>query len=220
MATRRETGDVTGVRENIATGPTTPGEQLPEGWTFIEAVGAATDCRDRVYVFNRGEHPVIVFDRDGRFVTRGAKGASSGRTASPSVGMTPSTHRRHRPHRPQVHPRRRAAADAGHERQALRHRREGHRLPHHQRGGPPFNQPTNLALAPDGTLYVTDGYGNARVHKFSPDGRLLFSWGEPGERARPVPPAARHRRGPRRAACTSPTARTAACSSSRRTAVS
>ena len=27
---------------------------------------------------------------------------------------------------------------------------------------------------------VSDGYGNARVHKYSPDGKLLFSWGEPG----------------------------------------
>ena len=29
-------------------------------------------------------------------------------------------------------------------------------------------------------MYVSDGYGNARVHKFAADGRLLFSWGEPG----------------------------------------
>src|SRR5262249_5479221 len=47
--------------------------------------------------------------------------------------------------------------------------------------GPPFHYPTDLALAPDGSLYVSDGYGNARIHKFSPDGRLLFSWGEPGD---------------------------------------
>jgi DNA-binding beta-propeller fold protein YncE len=49
-----------------------------------------------------------------------------------------------------------------------------------RRVGPPFHRPTNVALAADGSLYVTDGYGNARVHKFSPNGRLLFSWGEPG----------------------------------------
>src|SRR5438552_16200766 len=48
------------------------------------------------------------------------------------------------------------------------------------RGGPPFNRPTNLAVAPNGDLYVTDGYGNARVHRFSPTGELLASWGEPG----------------------------------------
>jgi DNA-binding beta-propeller fold protein YncE len=49
------------------------------------------------------------------------------------------------------------------------------------RAGPPFHYPTNLALSTEGELYVSDGYGNARVHKFSPDGRLLFSWGEPGD---------------------------------------
>ena len=47
-------------------------------------------------------------------------------------------------------------------------------------GGAPFHYPTNVALAADGSLYISDGYGNARVHKFSRDGRHLFSWGEPG----------------------------------------
>ncbi|MEX0641113.1 MAG: peptidyl-alpha-hydroxyglycine alpha-amidating lyase family protein, partial [Pirellulales bacterium] len=49
-----------------------------------------------------------------------------------------------------------------------------------RRAGPPFHYPTNVALSPEGDLYVCDGYGNARVHKFAADGRLLFSWGEPG----------------------------------------
>src|SRR5207248_6491697 len=49
-----------------------------------------------------------------------------------------------------------------------------------RRAGPPFHYPTNLAVGPSGDLYVTDGYGNARVHRFAPDGRLLQSWGEPG----------------------------------------
>jgi DNA-binding beta-propeller fold protein YncE len=48
------------------------------------------------------------------------------------------------------------------------------------RTGPPFHYPTNLALSPEGEMYISDGYGNARVHKFSAEGRLLFSWGEPG----------------------------------------
>jgi DNA-binding beta-propeller fold protein YncE len=49
-----------------------------------------------------------------------------------------------------------------------------------KRSAPPFHYPTNLATGPGGELYVSDGYGNARVHKFAADGRLLFSWGEPG----------------------------------------
>jgi DNA-binding beta-propeller fold protein YncE len=51
------------------------------------------------------------------------------------------------------------------------------------RAGPPFHYPTNLALSPDGAIYISDGYGNARIHKFTPDGRLLLSWGEPGSAA-------------------------------------
>jgi DNA-binding beta-propeller fold protein YncE len=50
-----------------------------------------------------------------------------------------------------------------------------------RRSGPPFCYPTAVDFAPDGSLYVTDGYGNARVHKFSIEGRLLDMWGEPGD---------------------------------------
>ena len=48
------------------------------------------------------------------------------------------------------------------------------------RGGPPFNGPTDVCILSDGTVFVTDGYGNARVHRFSPDGGLELSWGQPG----------------------------------------
>jgi sugar lactone lactonase YvrE len=47
-------------------------------------------------------------------------------------------------------------------------------------GGGPFNIPTDIALAPDGTMFMSDGYGNARVHKFTADGRCVASWGQPG----------------------------------------
>jgi len=46
--------------------------------------------------------------------------------------------------------------------------------------GPPFNSPTNVAVGPNNDLFVTDGYGNARVHRFSEAGELQASWGEPG----------------------------------------
>jgi sugar lactone lactonase YvrE len=49
-----------------------------------------------------------------------------------------------------------------------------------RRGGPPFNRPTAVAVAKNGDLYVADGYNNSRVHRFSPDGKLIHSWGEPG----------------------------------------
>ena len=41
--------------------------RLPEGWSFGHVIGVAVDSRDDVYVVNRGEHPVIVFDYGGNF---------------------------------------------------------------------------------------------------------------------------------------------------------
>ena len=46
--------------------------------------------------------------------------------------------------------------------------------------GRPFNMPTGLAIAPSGDLFVSDGYGGNRVHRFNADGELLLSWGAPG----------------------------------------
>ena len=44
-----------------------------------------------------------------------------------------------------------------------------------------FNQPTDIAIAADGSFYVCDGYGNSRVMKFSAEGQFLFAWGEKGK---------------------------------------
>ena len=49
-------------------------EQLPEGWSFVEVAGVATDSKDRVYAFNRGAHPMIIFDRDGKFLNAWGEG--------------------------------------------------------------------------------------------------------------------------------------------------
>jgi hypothetical protein len=46
--------------------------------------------------------------------------------------------------------------------------------------GLPFHRCTHTALAPNGDIYVSDGYGNARVHRYNANGELIASWGEPG----------------------------------------
>ena len=47
--------------------------------------------------------------------------------------------------------------------------------------GLPFNRPTRVGIDKrTGEFYVADGYSNAVVHKYSPDGNLLFTWGESG----------------------------------------
>jgi peptidylglycine monooxygenase len=44
----------------------------------------------------------------------------------------------------------------------------------------PFNHPTDVAVASDGEIYVSDGYGNSNVHRMAADGTHLMSWGKPG----------------------------------------
>ena len=51
------------------------------------------------------------------------------------------------------------------------------------RSAGPFNRPTWLSPSPSGDLYVSDGYRNARIHRFSADGALISSWGSPGKTA-------------------------------------
>ncbi len=50
-----------------------------------------------------------------------------------------------------------------------------------ERAAGPFNHPTEMIAHPNGDIYVTDGYRNARVHRFTQDGRLIASWGTPGK---------------------------------------
>lgn len=155
-------------------------EQLPEGWSFVEVAGVATDRSDRVYVFSRGEHPVIVFDRDGRFLDAWGEGTF---TNPHGICIGPDelvyccdnmdhTVRVFRTDGTLVRTLGQAgvASDTGFVAWT-------HPVTH---AGGPFNMVTNAAPGPDGRLYVSDGYGNARVHVFSPAGEHLFSWGEPG----------------------------------------
>jgi DNA-binding beta-propeller fold protein YncE len=158
-------------------------EQLPAGWSHGDVAGVATDSADRVYVFNRSEHPVIVYDQDGRFLRSWGEGVFS------------------RPHGITIHDDVVFCADdTDHTLRALTldgdllwtlgtlnvasdtgYSPEGRaNLKSIRRGGGPFNRPTRLAVAPNGDLYVSDGYGNARIHRFSAQRELLQSWGEPG----------------------------------------
>ena len=159
-------------------------EQLPQGWHHGDVAGVASDSQDRVYVFNRSEHPVIVYDRDGRFLTSWGEGVFTrphGITIWDDVVYL--------------------ADDSDHT--VRKFSLEGELLqtlgnanvPSHTgyvadgssnlrtivRGAGPFNRPTRLSVAPGGDLYVSDGYGNARIHRFAADGTLKQSWGGPGK---------------------------------------
>jgi DNA-binding beta-propeller fold protein YncE len=181
MSSTRQRGSVTVGTGDLCYEALGQWETLPPGWSFGEVAGVATDSRDRVYVFNRGDHPVMVFDRDGQFLTSWGEGLfqrAHGIFIGPDDAVYCTDDLDHTVRKfttdgkplltlgSSGHPS--DTGVVGNDYRTIR------------RGGPPFNRPTNLALAPDGSLYVTDGYGNARVHRFAPDGRLLHSWGEPG----------------------------------------
>ena len=144
--------------------------KLPEGWEFKDVASVAVDSKDRVYAFNRGDHPMIVFDRDGNFLR------------SWGEGTFPRAHGLHIDADDILY----CTDDGGHfvrkctteGKVLLEIGVPGQAAPY--MSGKPFHRCTHTALSPKGEIYVSDGYGNARVHKFSPDGKLLLSWGEPG----------------------------------------
>ena len=155
-------------------------EQIPEGWRHGDVAGVATDAQDRVYVFNRSEHPLMIYEPDGRFIKSWGEGIFT------------------RPHGITIHEGIVYLADDsdhtvrkftldGELLQTLGTLNQpsdtGYKAPSLTtitRGGGPFNRPTRLSVATNGDLYVSDGYGNARIHRFSAKGELLQSWGGPG----------------------------------------
>ncbi len=149
--------------------------KVPEGWTLGEVPSVAIDDQDRVYVFNRGARPLMVFDRDGNFLD--------------SWGEELFT----RPHGLHIGPDQAIYCTDEGTHTVSKCTLDGKLLlrigtpnqPAPRMSNRPFNRCTHTALAPNGDIYVSDGYGNAAIHKFSPDGKFLFSWGtagsDPGE---------------------------------------
>ena len=127
----------------------------------------AVDAGGALYVCQRRATPVLVFDPEGNFVRSWGDGVLAdphGITVAPDGRVLVVDRDAH-----QV-----LAFDAGGKLLfALGER-------HRPRTQAPFNHPTDVAVGPEGDLYVSDGYGNTMVHKFAPDGALLRSWGGRG----------------------------------------
>jgi len=144
--------------------------KIPPYFTLIDPVDVATDSEDRVFVFCRGNHPVLIFDRNGNFISCWGEGHfryPHGIFVGPddSVYLIDS----------QTHTVEKFTL-SGELILRLGVRNCAEPTHHHA----PFNMPTGLALGPSGEMFVSDGYGNSLVHKFSPDGKLIKTWGEYG----------------------------------------
>ncbi len=145
--------------------------KLPDGWQWDADVAAVgVDRHDNVYAFSRGAHPMIVFDRNGNFLRSWGEGVFN------------------RPHGVHMAPDGTVFLTDDGDHTVRQCTLEGKVLltlgiagkPAPYMSGEPFHRCTHTALSPQGDIYVSDGYGNSRVHKYSPDGKLLMSWGEPG----------------------------------------
>src|SRR5215469_10289486 len=151
-----------GVDENWA--------KLPDEITLGDCAAVGVDRQNRVYAFNRGEHPVAVFDAEGNLLRTWGEGVF------------------HRPHGVHMGPDDTIWLTDDGDHTVRKCTLDGEVLmtlgipgePKPYMSGEPFHRCTHTALSPRGDLYVSDGYGNARIHKYTPDGKLLMSWGEPG----------------------------------------
>ena len=145
---------------------------LPDGLVLGDVAGVAVDAADRIALFNRGPVPVVVVDPAGNLLHAwGAgdfvnpHGASFGPDGS--LYLTDNG----------LHVVRKYTIEGE---LLLEIGRPGDPAP--AMSNRPFHKCTHSAVAPNGDLYVTDGYGNACVHRFSPAGELKASWGRPGVR--------------------------------------
>lgn len=140
---------------------------LPAGQSFGLISHVAVDSKDRVYFYQRKDPPVLVFDGDGNFLS----GWGDGRLRDAhGIYIGPDDH---------------VYVCNRDEHEVLKLTSEGRIvLTLGQRGRPalqaPFNHPADVAVAPNGDIYVADGYGNSAVHRFSAEGKHLASWGMRG----------------------------------------
>lgn len=143
--------------------------QLPGAWTLGQVSAASIDSEGNIFVFHRGEHPILVFDKTGKFLR------------SFGDGLFKSAHGLRLDKDDNVW----VTDNANHTVTKFSHDGKiifslgvkdvpGNDARH-------FNKPTDVAFAPNGDFFVSDGYGNSRVVKFDHDGKFLFAWGKKGK---------------------------------------
>jgi len=155
-------------------------DRFPANGAAGEAVGVACDRHDRVYVFLRGPQPVQVFESDGASVMTWGEGAFArphGICIGPDDTVYCTDDFGHAVHAFTLEGKKKFTLGTGKPSNTGATSIDYRTIQH---AGPPFHFPTNVAVAPSGDLYIADGYGNARIHRFGADGKLLHSWGAPG----------------------------------------
>ena len=174
----------------------------PSPWYFGEVVAVATTKSGNILVLHRGAHPIMEFDADGTFLRSWGDGLN-GMISEGKVTRVEPEHRApgasgytavYGPpgcyscgaHSVRVDPDGYIwVADAG-AHAVYKMNAQGRVILQLGTKGESgtdsahFNLPTDVAFAPNGDIYVSDGYAGARVVKFSADGEYLLEWGKRG----------------------------------------
>jgi len=145
--------------------------QLPKGWNFGEVSGVDVDRFDNVWVFNRGAHPVMQFDKNGKLLQAWDEvpvKSSHGLRVDPQgfvwlVDVAAHSLLKFTPEGKLLM----VIANAG-------------GAPGDNNSQYAFNRPTSLAFHPNGDFYVSDGYVNSRVVRYTKDGVYVKHWGKKG----------------------------------------
>jgi DNA-binding beta-propeller fold protein YncE len=127
------------------------------------------DSKGRFYVYHRGEQPILCFDRDGKFLHSWGDdliGKAHGLRVDTDDNVWVTDIKHHTVFK--FSPKGKLLLSLG-------------QVDKKGNGADRFNQPTDVAFAANGDVFVTDGYGNSRVMKFAPNGKFLASWGTKGK---------------------------------------
>ena len=147
--------------------------KIPDGVTYGCTHGVVTDKDDNVLIYNQSENAVLRFDREGNYL-----GAWGKQYAAGAHGML-------------LH------VEGGTEYLYLvdYELQETHKttldgeviwkigIPDRKDIYPTAEnfKPTDVAVAPNGDVYVTDGYGASYVHHYDADQKYVASYGTPGD---------------------------------------
>ena len=159
----------------------------PEKQSFKESAAIAVDAKDNVWVFNIPTNQLLIFDSDGNLLNiwphkyeniHGIDFDSSGNvylvnrnahqilkyTINGDLIMSLGESG--------------CPSETGYSLQVGRDTNWKNPVSH---AGGPFNVPSGVRIAQNGDIYVSDGYANCQIHRFSIDGKLIQSWGLPGK---------------------------------------
>ncbi len=160
-------GGVTLADEVITFEPAGEFPKLPAGYSLGRCSAVATNRKGEIYLFHRGPHPILCVDADGKLLRSWGDdliGTAHGLRVDRHGNVWVTDTGRHRVLK---------FDPTGKLLLALGTGKPG-------TGSDEFDRPTDIAFGPKDEVFVSDGYGNSRVMKFSAEGRLLKSWGTRG----------------------------------------